>query len=185
MFTGFTSRELYEIRKDYQSLNGCRDVKEFLTVGSMGHASSIALGMAQSMQINGNNGNGDLRDIICIDGDGALLMHMGALSNVGNSNLTNYKHILINNGCHDSVGGQPTDGFRTDFVKIAKACGYRKCVSVQTKDEITKAIKELNNEQGPYFLEIKTIPGANKNLSRPSSTPAQNKHDFMSFVSKE
>jgi len=171
--TGFTSRELYEIRKEYQVTNNCDNVKEFLTVGSMGHASSIALGLAHS---------NPMRDVICIDGDGALLMHMGSMTLTGNSKLKNMKHILINNGCHDSVGQQPSHGFITDFVQIAKACGYKTSESVKTKDEIIKALQKLNETEGPCFLEIITKPGAAGNLSRPKSTPKQNKHDFMSFI---
>eukprot|EP01083_Nonionella_stella_P050324 133857_1 len=172
--TGFASRELNEVRQEYQQTHGCDEIKEFLTVGSMGHASAIALGIAESTFTD--------RDIVCIDGDGALLMHMGALSMIGNSGAKNIKHILINNGCHDSVGGQPTD--RVDFVQIAQACGYKHAKSVENEEEITEAIRALHDAEGPYFLEIHTNYGADKNLSRPKATPARNKHDFMSFIDK-
>ena len=173
--TGFASRELNEVRADYQRQNGCSDVKEFLTVGSMGCASSIALGMALSER---------QRDIVCIDGDGAALMHLGAMSMIGNSECLNMKHILINNGCHDSVGSQSTNAVKTDFVSIAKSCGYKKFKSVSKKEEIIREIQMLHNENGPYFLEIKTNHGVDKKLSRPKASPKQNKHDFMSFIDK-
>jgi len=180
--TGFASRELYEIRTEYQKKNNCLDVKEFLTVGSMGHSSSIAMGMAHSEHIV--NKQGDKRDVVCIDGDGALLMHMGTMSMIGNSELKNIKHILINNGCHDSVGSQPTDALKTDFVAVAKNCGYKKYKTISKKEDIVKEIQNLHNEEGPYFLEIKTNHGVAKNLSRPKTQPHQNKHDFMSFIDK-
>lgn len=176
--TGFTSRELYEIRQSINAETGSREVKEFLTVGSMGHSSSIAMGIAHAVSDDG-------RDVVCIDGDGALLMHMGAMSMVGNSGCENIKHILINNGCHDSVGGQPTTGFQTDFVAVAKACGYKAAESAATQSEITAAVQRLNKATGPCFLEIKSIPGTHKNLSRPKSSPVENKHAFMSFISTE
>lgn len=177
--TGFTSRELYEIRRDLQGKTGNNDVKEFLTVGSMGHASAIALGMAQSCAAD------TARNVVCIDGDGALLMHLGTMSLVGHSRLSNMKHVLINNGCHDSVGGQPTTTSNTDFVAIAKACGYKHCVSVSNKDDVIAAVQDMDKaSEGPYFLEINTKPGASKNLARPKSTPLQNKHDFMTFINK-
>eukprot|EP00483_Globobulimina_turgida_P001129 UN01131 len=147
----------------------------------MGHASSIALGMA----LGSNNGSAaDCCDAVCIDGDGALLMHMGSMSTIGNSELKNYKHILINNACHDSVGGQPTNAYKTDFVSIANACGYKKSMSLSGSEEIADAIKSLHEEEGPIFIEIMTNSGAAKNLSRPKSPPEQNKHDFMVFVDK-
>lgn len=93
--------------------------KDFLTVGSMGHTSSIALGVAMQKP---------KRQIFCLDGDGSVIMHMGAMATVGQSNLDNFKHIVINNGAHDSVGGQPTDaGNHEDFSfsKIAQGCGYK------------------------------------------------------------
>eukprot|EP00483_Globobulimina_turgida_P008357 UN08374 len=146
----------------------------------MGHASSIALGMALGSNCNGSN----CCDTVCIDGDGACLMHMGSMSTIGNSGLKNYKHILINNACHDSVGVQPTNAWKTDFVSIAKSCGYKKSISVSTEEEIVDAIASLHEEEGPMFVEIATNAGAAKNLSRPKSTPEQNKHAFMVFVEK-
>lgn len=129
--TGFASRELYEIRDE----RGQDHRRDFLTVGSMGHASAIAMGIAISKPS---------RQVLCIgewrtrarrervashapfaDGDGALLMHMGTVATIGTSKPSNFKHILINNGCHDSVGGQPTKGFQVDFLNVAKACGYK------------------------------------------------------------
>ncbi len=110
--TGKASRELFEIRASLGHPPGA----DFLTVGSMGHASHIALGVARAQP---------KKQVYCLDGDGALLMHMGALATIGSVGPTNFKHLLINNGAHESVGSQPTAGFDVDFPAIAKACGYR------------------------------------------------------------
>src|SRR5664280_2236945 len=124
--TGMASRELYESRIKM----GQKGDSDFLTVGSMGHASSIALGIAL---------HAPDRTIFCIDGDGAMLMHMGAITTIAESGVTNLKHIVINNGAHDSVGGQPTCGFKVNFGKIAKACGYQKTWLATTNGELIKA----------------------------------------------
>ena len=114
--TGFTSREMFELREARGEGQG----RDFLTVGSMGHCSSIALGMALSRD------ESDPADgkVLCIDGDGGCIMHMGAMVTAGQSGASNFKHLLINNGMHDSVGGQPSKGFNVDAVKLAEACGY-------------------------------------------------------------
>lgn len=167
--TGFTSREVYE----YRSNRGENNQQEFLCVGSMGYASSIAQGVAMGKPS---------RNVYCIDGDGAALMHMGTMASIGQSNLKNYKHILINNGCHDSVGGQPTIGLDTDIPGVARACGYKHVASVSSEDDIKAALATMQNEDGPQFLEIKVRQGTRKNLGRPKATPAQNKKQFMSFL---
>lgn len=167
--TGFASRELYELR----AANGQDHSRDFLTVGSMGHAPAIALGVAMSKPS---------RQVVCVDGDGGLLMHMGTLATVGNSGCKNFKHVLINNGAHDSVGGQPTNGFGIDFPTIAKASGYTWAKSVSTEQEIIAAYQELRAVEGPAMLEIRVNKGARKNLGRPKSSPIQNKTDFMAFL---
>jgi len=167
--TGFTSRELYEIRVEKKQDHS----REFLTVGSMGHASAIALGVAMSKPS---------RQVFTLDGDGALLMHMGTLTTIGNSGCKNFKHILINNGAHDSVGGQPTVGFKVDFPTIAKASGYKHVAVASTPEEIVAALKTLRSAEGPAFLEIRVNKGARKNLGRPKTTPIKNKEDFMKFL---
>ena len=168
--TGFTSREVYELRE----ARGQDHRREFLTVGSMGHASVIALGIAIAKPT---------RQVFCLDGDGAMLMHMGSMATIGRSvPCSNFKHILINNGSHDSVGGQPTRGFDVDFGSIAKAAGYKHVFKAKTADEIAEAMKKLREVEGPAFLEVYVNKGARKNLGRPKSTPIQNKTEFMRFL---
>lgn len=170
--TGHISREVYELR---QSRSEGHE-KDFLTVGSMGHASQIALGIA---------GSRPRRPVLCLDGDGAVLMHMGALAIAGQSGLGNFKHIVLNNGAHDSVGGMPTVGRAVDFPAIARACGYRYAASAGSADTLASAVLQLLEVRGPAFLEISVACGARKDLGRPSSTPAENKRAFMRQLERE
>lgn len=167
--TGKTSRELYE----YREAIGHGHERDFLTVGSMGHASQIALGVALSQP---------QRDVYCIDGDGAAIMHMGSLAIIGTQGASNFKHIIINNGAHDSVGGQPTAGHRVDFLSIASACGYRSVNRAQHLDEIERGMADLRAAGGPALLEIMTRVGARDDLGRPTSTPLENKAAFTKFL---
>lgn len=165
--TGFTSREMFELRVRHDEQPG----RDFLTVGSMGHGSSIALGVAVA------NPN---KDVLCVDGDGAAIMHMGSFVTNGTSGAKNLKHVLINNGIHDSVGGQPTGAGDVDFPSIARACGYKNAACVTDEDDLNDAIEALkSSNDGPGFLEIKTLPGARADLGRPTTTPIQNKSAFM------
>ena len=140
--TGKTSRELFEYRKE---LNQDHE-KDFLTVGSMGHSSQIALGIALSKPD---------RNIYCFDGDGALIMHMGSLAITGQKSPKNFKHIIFNNGSHDSVGGQPTAAFNINISQIAKACGYKESFQAETVVDIKEKIQLLESCEGPALLEIK------------------------------
>ena len=167
--TGMASRELYEYRQSSGGILG----EDFLTVGSMGHASSIAAGIALGRPE---------KKVICIDGDGALLMHMGAVGVIGQSNLPNFIHIVLNNGAHDSVGGQPTVGLDINLPKIAKACGYKVTSSVSEERDIIDELLRMNGEKGPSFLEVKIGKGSRPNLGRPISTPLENKQSFMKKV---
>lgn len=167
--TGMASRELFELREKYKQNHS----KDFLTVGSMGHASQIALGVALSRKE---------KKVYCIDGDGALLMHLGGLSIIGNQKPKNYRHILINNGAHDSVGGQETVGFKIDALAIAKACGYEECYTCSSKTELVDLAEKIQNIKGPVFLEIKVKKGARKDLGRPTKTPIENKEAFIEFL---
>ena len=167
--TGMASRELFE----YRAACGQSHERDFLTVGGMGHASQIALGIAAQKQN---------RRIVCIDGDGAALMHMGSMAISGMSSLPNFKHIIINNGAHDSVGGQPTIGFNIDLLKIADGCGYQHRKSVDSQLALKQAIPELLQASGPAMLEIQVNKGGRKDLGRPTVTPQQNKQAFMNFV---
>ena len=168
--TGKTSREVFEYRTNHDENPG----RDFLTVGSMGHASQIALGVALAKP--------DQR-IVCLDGDGALLMHMGSLAAIGQSDAKNVVHVCLNNGAHDSVGGQPTVGFDIDLTAIAAACGYRTSSSVATETDLRRAWVELSGD-GPHFIEVRVKRGARADLGRPTSTPAENKQSFMEFVAQ-
>jgi len=170
--TGFTSREIFELRKK----RGLPHEQDFLTVGSMGHCSSLAQGIALSKP--------NCSSVLCVDGDGAAIMHMGSMVTGGQSGLKNLKHILINNSVHDSVGGQPTNGGNINFAQVALACGYSQATSVSKADEIPAALQKLKDSEGPYFLEIRSLPGARSDLGRPTSSPGQNKDAFMAMLAK-
>jgi len=167
--TGKTSRELFE----YRNFLGHDHRRDFLTVGSMGHASQIALGISLAQRD---------RSVFCIDGDGAAIMHMGSLAIIGSQAPGNFKHVLINNGVHESVGGQPTAGFDIDLPAVAMACGYQVARSTASLDAIPAEMAALQSEVGPALLEIRTRAGARADLGRPTSTPQQNKSAFMSFL---
>ena len=164
--TGMISRELYELREGFQQKHDT----DFLTVGSMGHCSQIALGVALA------NKN---KKVICLDGDGAAIMHMGSMAVTAQSGATNLIHIILNNGRHDSVGGQPTCGFEIDFTTIAKGCGYPSAHSVDNEAELTKALGISMGVQGPVLLEVKVNSGNRDNLGRPEITLEQQKRAFM------
>ena len=170
--TGMTSREVFEHRVATGEGHG----RDFLTVGCMGHTSSIAYGLAL-VKTN--------RPIVCLDGDGSMLMHLGATAIQGASNLPNFLHILINNGAHDSVGGQPTVGLQIDLPKVASTCGYRHVRTTKSSDEISNHINALlASDVGPNLLEIKVKKGARSNLGRPTTTPLANRDAFMSEALK-
>lgn len=159
--TGKISRELYEYRAATENINSL----DFLTVGGMGHASSIAMGLAAS-QVG--------RRVVCLDGDGAALMHMGAMAIIGQSGLSNLIHVVLNNGAHDSVGGQPTVGWALDWVAIARSCGYRKAVQVSEIENILETVRSFLHGDGPVFLEILVKRGARSELGRPKESPLEN-----------
>ena len=145
--TGMISREVYETRERL----GQDHSRDFLTVGSMGHASMIALGIARAQPS---------RRVYCLDGDGASIMQMGNMAIVGQSGCTNLTHIVFNNAAHDSVGGQPTVGGAIDLPAIASACGY-------------------NRQGAPVFKEVLVAKGARKDLGRPKEPPEVNKALYM------
>ncbi|MDR2437054.1 MAG: phosphonopyruvate decarboxylase [Endomicrobium sp.] len=165
--TGMTSRELYEIRDKYK-MDHSRD---FLTVGSMGHTSHIALSVALQMPD---------RNITVIDGDGAVLMHMGAIPAIGVKKLKNYRHIIINNGAHDSVGGQPTIALNINLCDIALACGYKQAYRVKSKEELINIL--YIQKESPCLIEIFVKKGARKDLGRPKITPFENKIALMKML---
>ena len=164
--TGKASRELYEIRKR----NNQSHKFDFLTVGSMGHSSSIALGLA----LNVPN-----KKIWCIDGDGAALMHLGAMAVIGANKPNNLVHIILNNSAHESVGGMPTVADKIDFCQIAKGCGYNNIVCVENIDKLDNELKIAKNRNELCLIEVKCSINSRKNLGRPSTKPIENKIDFM------
>lgn len=170
--TGMISRELFEYRvqknESHQS--------DFLTVGSMGHASQIALGIALETPE---------RNVYCFDGDGAIIMHMGSMAIIGDKSPRNFIHVVFNNGSHDSVGGQPTVGLKIDIPAIAKAVGYKAVFSADCEEGLNIALEEIGKEVGPVLLEIKVRKGNRKDLGRPSTTPLKNKLAFMTFLNNE
>lgn len=165
--TGMASRELYELREKH----GMNHERDFLTVGSMGHASQIALSIALQKKE---------RNIFCIDGDGATIMQMGGLATIGSRAPKNMVHIVLNNGAHDSVGGQPTVARQIDLCGIAKSCGYESVKKVETIEELENALSNL--EEKLTFIEVIVKKGARKDLGRPKSTPIENKKAFMEFL---
>ncbi|MDD2239915.1 MAG: phosphonopyruvate decarboxylase [Kiritimatiellae bacterium] len=167
--TGMASRELFELRK----AAGAGQDRDFLTVGGMGHASQIAAGIALAQP---------KRKTVCLDGDGALLMHMGGLAI--SADCPNLLHVVINNGAHDSVGGQPTKGAVLNFAEIARACGYASVFRTDNPDEIADRIRSMLEGTGSSFLEIKCKRGHRADLGRPTRTPAQSKTDFAGFLQK-
>jgi phosphonopyruvate decarboxylase len=168
--TGMISRELYELREK----TGAGHERDFLTVGSMGHASSIALSIAlQKPELS----------VTCLDGDGAALMHMGSLAAIGTRKPRNFCHIVLNNGAHDSVGGQPTIAPFIDMPVIARACGYVKTYKVKTKEELRDILAKKHGEL--TFIEVKVKKGARKDLGRPRSTPIENKTGFMKYIKEK
>ena len=164
--TGKASRELFEIREE----NDQGHAHDFLTVGSMGHSSSIALGIAI---------NKPERKVWCIDGDGAVLMHMGAMAVVGASAPCNMIHVVINNGAHETVGGMPTVANQIDLTGIAKSCGYPNATCVDTFEQLDKALVQAKSKSELSFIEVKCSIGARDDLGRPTTSAIENKQNFM------
>lgn len=169
--TGMISRELYE----YRCRGGQGHGRDFLTVGSMGHASSIAMGIAMAQP---------QRPVVCLDGDGACLMHLGALPIVAAAGMQNFKHIVLNNEAHDSVGGQPTVGGNISYARLAQDCGYTAVLHVETAEELAAALPSFFATPGTCLLEVKVRKGARADLGRPKESPQQNKAAFMEFLAQ-
>lgn len=169
--TGKASRELFEIRE----ANGQQHSYDFLTVGSMGHSSSIALGLALHRPE---------KKVWCIDGDGAALMHMGAMAVIGASQPQNLVHIVINNAAHETVGGMPTVAGKVDLVQIAKACGYLQAERVTSFEALDAALQAAKDSERLCFIEAACGIGARATLGRPTTTPIENKEAFMRSLSE-
>lgn len=165
--TGMISRELYEQRV----ANAQDRSTDFLTVGSMGHASQIALGIARARP---------LEDVVCIDGDGSVLMHMGGMATIGTTTAGNLFHIVLNNGAHDSVGGQPTVAFDISLTEIARACGYGAVEGpVDDVEGIEEHVDRMAQMPGRRFLEVRVAKGSRADLGRPKESPLENKAAFV------
>lgn len=169
--TGMISRELFETRTAWKQGHE----RDFLTVGSMGHASQIALGIAMEKAD---------RKVWCFDGDGASIMHMGNMAIVASKHPKNYVHVVFNNGAHDSVGGQPTVGLKIDLPSVAKSVGYKETYSVDNMGKLKSILPSIAKAEGPVFLQVCVKKGNRKDLGRPTTTPIQNKEALMKFLEK-
>lgn len=167
--TGKISRELYE---QSDAIYGNHE-NIFMTVGGMGHASMIALGIAEKKP--------DKR-VVCIDGDGAALMHMGALPFIAARAPRNFFHIVINNQAHESVGAMPTGCQQAEFAQIAKAAGYRAADKLNTIEEVDRIGKRVGEEAGPVLWEIPVSLEVRADLGRPKESARENKEGFMVFL---
>jgi len=167
--TGVASRELFEYRESF----GNGHHRDFLTVGGMGHASQIALGIALAKRD---------RNVYCLDGDGAFLMHMGGAAILASMGLNNVKHVLLNNYSHDSVGGQPTISSKIDIQGLATSMGYQCVAQAKTVDQIMNELMIIKKCSGPALLEIQIKKGFRSDLGRPTLTPQENKYEFMRFI---
>lgn len=167
--TGKASRELFETRE----ANNQSHKYDFLTVGSMGHSSSIALGIALN--------KADTK-IWCIDGDGSALMHLGAMAVIGANKPQNLVHIVINNGAHETVGGMPTVANSVDFTNLAKACGYEYVSSVDSFENLDKELSYCKTNKQLSLIEVKSSLGARENLGRPTLTAIENKNNFQEYL---
>lgn len=167
--TGKASRELFETR----IANKQSHKYDFLTVGSMGHSSSIALGVAI---------NKPEHRIWCVDGDGAVLMHMGSMAVLGDNKPKNLIHVVINNGAHETVGGMPTVAGSIDLVKIALACGYPNAVSVDNFADLDAELEAAKERNELSLIEVKCSIGAREDLGRPTTTALENKQNFMEYL---
>ena len=167
--TGKASRELFEIREG----NRQSHQYDFLTVGSMGHCSSIALGIAMNVQ----------KTVWCLDGDGAALMHMGGMAVIGANRPENLVHVVINNGAHETVGGMPTVAQRIDLCRIAAGCGYPQVFHADDFEELDAAVLAARQAKALTFIEASAAIGAREELGRPTIAPQENKRHFMQYLS--
>lgn len=167
--TGKASRELFEIR----AANGQSHKYDFLTVGSMGHSSSIALGIAL---------NKPDTKIWCVDGDGAVLMHMGSLAVLGANRPKNLVHVVINNGAHETVGGMPTVAGKLELAAVARACGYPYAVRVETFEALDEQLALARERNELTMIEVACSIGARDDLGRPTTTALENKVNFVEYL---
>ena len=168
--TGKLSREVFEIRE--QKAEGHE--RDFLTVGAMGHSLMIAYGIAL---------NKPEKRVYCLDGDGAVIMHMGSLAVAGAHGVKNLVHVVINNGAHETVGGLQTVGGSFEMFKTAQTLGYSKAFRAKDDSELREVLEASRNMEGPIFIEVLCNLASRANLGRPGTTPKQNRDELMTFLS--
>ncbi len=168
--TGKISRELYEKLTATPERRG----QAFLTVGGMGLASSIAMGIAKEAPD---------RRIYCLDGDGAVLMHMGTLAVAGACGPANLVHICLNNQAYESVGGMPTGVLH--YREIAEACGYREVLFSDSQESFAQALEQAKDTSGPVFLEVGLANCSRRDLGRPKESPQESKQLFRTYHWKQ
>lgn len=169
--TGKLSRELYELREKRSESHQC----DFLTVGSMGHASQISLGISEALPN---------KQIVCLDGDGAALMHLGGLATIGTRKPSNLLHIIINNGVHESVGGQCVTCTDLDYVALANSVGYKNAYTIKNETELQEILSDIDLNSGPVLINCFVKSGSREDLGRPKTTPKENKEKFKQFLNK-
>ena len=170
--TGKASRELFEIREAAGDIHG----RDFLTVGSMGHSSSVALAVALEKKRT---------RVWCIDGDGAALMHMGAMAVIGANKPDNLVHIVINNGAHETVGGMPTVAGSVDLQKIAAGCGYPSVMLAADEPSLQAALEKAKTANCLTFIEVRSAIGSRSDLGRPTLTARENIVNFMNYLKEQ
>ena len=170
--TGKLSREVFEIRQQH----GGKHDHDFLTIGSMGHSLMIAFGIALAKPE---------KRIFCLDGDGAVLMHMGSLAVTGVHSPVNLVHVVINNGSHETVGGLTAVSSKLSLCEIARASGYKYSYMVNTLEKLAELLSSLGLLDGPVFIEVICNLVSRANLGRPTTTPKQHKNELMAYLTKE
>ena len=166
--TGKCGRELFTLADRRQ---------HFYQVGSMGAASAIALGAALNTP----------KKVVVLDGDGAALMKLGNLATIGAYHPDNLLHVILDNGVHNSTGGQATVSASVDFAAVALACGYRFAASCQSIGGFEAAIEEVRQTDkfGPALIHVRISPGSLANLGRPTTGPEEVARRFKSFLSEK
>ena len=167
--TGKLSREIFELRE----ARGEDHRRDFLTVGSMGHASMIALRIAEEKPD---------RRIWCLDGDGAMMMHLGSLPLIGRRSPKNFVHVAVNNGAHETVGGMPVCSGALNIAELARAAGYPHVLFADSAGTLREQLRKAASLSGPVLLEIRCACGARTDLGRPTTTPVQNRDAFMEHL---
>lgn len=170
--TGKCSREVFELR-DSQGQSHARDL---LVVGGMGHASSIAFGIAQNLASH---------RVWCLDGDGALLMHAGSLVVIAQNHPARLRYVVNQNGVHESVGGQMNAAMGLDLQRYLLACGFDEVLVARHPDEVSACVQRMEEEEGKVALVLRSVSGARTELGRPTISPHDNLRDVMQAIRKQ